>query len=85
MTPEVGYIPDESYDIGGPRNLGDEFRWNVPVLTYGFDENFKDFFGQPGIDAVEHTVLSPQRVPFTFSDLQATNFPYRFYRTEFIP
>jgi len=26
MTPEVGYIPGESWDIGGPRNLGDEFR-----------------------------------------------------------
>src|SRR5258708_5110537 len=41
MTPDVGFIHDEAYDVGGPRNLGDEFRWNVPVLTYGFDQNFK--------------------------------------------
>src|SRR5687767_9290688 len=63
MTPEVGYIPDESYDIGGPRNLGDEFRWNVPVLTYGFDQNFKDFSGQPGIDAVEQAVAILNALP----------------------
>jgi hypothetical protein len=63
MTPEVGFIRDEAWDIGGPRNLGDEFRWNVPVLTYGFDHNFKDFFGQPGIDAVEQAVAILNAVP----------------------
>jgi hypothetical protein len=63
MTPEVGFIQDEAYDVGGPRNLGDEFRWNVPVLTYGFDDNFKDFFGQPGIDAVEKAVAILNALP----------------------
>lgn len=56
MTPEVGFVHDEAFDVGGPRNLGDEFRWNVPVVTYGFDENFKNFFGQRGVDAVEKAV-----------------------------
>src|SRR3954465_15469208 len=56
MTPQVGFIRDPAYDVGGPRNLGDEFRWNVPVLTYGFDQNFKDFFGEEGIAAVEKAV-----------------------------
>ena len=27
-------------DIGGPMALGNEYRWNVPVLTYGFDQSF---------------------------------------------
>ena len=63
MTRDVGFIHDEAYDIGGPRNLGDEFRWNVPVLTYGFDEDFKNFFGQPGIDAVEKAVAMLNALP----------------------
>jgi hypothetical protein len=63
MTPDVGFIHDEAWDIGGPRNLGDEFRWNVPVLTYGFDDNFKNFFGQPGIDAVEKAVAMLNAIP----------------------
>jgi hypothetical protein len=63
MTPDVGFIHDEAYDVGGPRNLGDEFRWNVPVLTYGFDDNFKNFFGQPGIDAVEKAVAMLNAIP----------------------
>jgi hypothetical protein len=63
MTPDVGFIHDEAWDVGGPRNLGDEFRWNVPVLTYGFDDNFKNFFGQPGIDAVEKAVAMLNGIP----------------------
>jgi hypothetical protein len=31
------------------------------------------------------TPLETNTVPWTFSDPQATNFPYRFYRTEFLP
>jgi hypothetical protein len=25
-------------DIGGPMNVGEEYRWNVPVVTYGFEK-----------------------------------------------
>ena len=48
MTPEVGFVQDPAVDVGGPRNIGDEFRWNLPILTYGFDVEFKNFFGEPG-------------------------------------
>ena len=27
-------------DIGGPMNFGEGYRWNVPVVTYGFDSSF---------------------------------------------
>jgi hypothetical protein len=40
-------------DIGGPMNLNEEYRWNVPVLTYGFDSSFLDYFGSNGVAAVE--------------------------------
>ena len=26
-----------SGEIGGPMNLGEGYRWNMPVVTYGFD------------------------------------------------
>ena len=40
-------------DIGGPMDLGEEYRWNVPLLTYGFDQSFLDYFGSNGVAAVE--------------------------------
>ncbi len=50
----LGYgIRDE---IGGPQNLGEEYRWNVPVITYAFDSSFVDFFGTNGERAVEEAL-----------------------------
>ena len=40
-------------DIGGPMNINEEYRWNVPVVTYGFDKSFLDYFGSNGVAAVE--------------------------------
>ena len=28
------------FDVGAPHNLGEEYRWNIRQLTYGFDESF---------------------------------------------
>src|ERR1035441_6971188 len=35
-------------DIGGPANIGQDYRRNTPVLYYAFDENFLQFFGAYG-------------------------------------
>lgn len=48
----LGYNPLNS-DIGGPKNLTEEFRWTIPVVTYGFDDNFINYFGTNGVKAVE--------------------------------
>lgn len=40
-------------DIGGPMNLGEEYRWDVPVVVYAFDESFLNYFGQKGVEEVE--------------------------------
>ena len=34
-------------------NLGEEYRWNSPVLTYSYDESFLSYFGSNGVVAVE--------------------------------
>ena len=50
----IGYnLP---YDIGGPKNLGEEFRWNTPLIYYAFDQNFLDYFGTNGVAAVEQAI-----------------------------
>lgn len=40
-------------DLGGPQNLGEEYRRNTPVIYYTFDQNFLNYFGSNGIAAVE--------------------------------
>jgi hypothetical protein len=40
-------------DIGGPMNLGEEYRWNTPTLYYTFDQSFVDYFGGQGMAEVD--------------------------------
>src|SRR5580700_3475220 len=42
--------------IGGPMKMGEGYRWNVPVITYGFDQSFLDYFGTNGVAAVESAI-----------------------------
>jgi hypothetical protein len=72
MTPDLGYFPNQG-DIGGPMAIGEEYRWNVPVLTYGFDQSFIDYFGQPGIDAVEQAIQVINQLP-PASQMALTNY-----------
>lgn len=48
-------------DVGTPALTGEEYRWNVPLLTYGFDAAFEAEFGTNGIASVDKV----------FSDLTA--------------
>lgn len=43
-------------DIGGPKNLGEEYRWNTPILNYAMDANFFDYFGSNGVVAIEQAI-----------------------------
>jgi hypothetical protein len=61
-------------DIGGPMNLGEEYRWNVPVLTYTFDQSFLDYFGANGVAAVEHAIQILNALP-PASQLDPANYP----------
>src|SRR5258707_12088328 len=54
MNPTIGYhLPG---DIGGAMNIGEGYRWNVPVVTYAFDQSFLDYFGSNGVAEVEATI-----------------------------
>ena len=52
QTPALGYNALNT-DIGSPKNLGEEYRWNVPVITYAFDNSFLTYFGSEGVAAVD--------------------------------
>jgi hypothetical protein len=53
-------LPD---DIGGPMDLGEEYRWNTPIVTYAFDPSFVNYFGAKGVKQVEEAIRLLNRVP----------------------
>ncbi|HMJ88869.1 MAG TPA: hypothetical protein VK530_03590 [Candidatus Acidoferrum sp.] len=53
----VGLAYGFGEDIGGPMYRDEGFRWNVPVITYGFDKSFIDYFGPNGVKAIDEAFL----------------------------
>jgi len=65
QTATLGYgLPYEEYDefpgapvnlgdIGGPKNLGEGYRRNTPVIYYTYDANFLNYFGSNGAAACD--------------------------------
>ena len=37
-------------------NIGEEYRWNTPLLTYAYDESFLNYFGSNGVVAIENAI-----------------------------
>ena len=62
-------------DIGGPMDISNEYRWNVPVVTYGFDQSFLDYFGTNGVAAVESAIQILNALP-PASQIALTNYPF---------
>lgn len=42
-------------DFGGPKNIGDQFRWNIPVIYYAYDASFLSYFGASGQAAIDQS------------------------------
>src|SRR5579862_9622549 len=50
QVPVIGYaLPG---DINAPKNLGEEYRRNTPVVYYSVDASFYNYFGQKGVDEI---------------------------------
>ena len=43
-------------DIGTPKNIGEGYRRNTPILYYAYDANFSSYFGSNGEAAVDSAV-----------------------------
>lgn len=69
-------------DIGGPMGINEEYRWNVPTITYGFDKSFLDYFGSNGVAAVESAIQILNDLPAA-SDIVLTNYPMDTRRVNF--
>lgn len=60
QAPALGYNPgansrtyDPIGDAGAPKNIGGEYRLVEPILVYGFEDSFVNYFGEDGVQAVE--------------------------------
>ena len=54
-------------------NLGEEYRWNTPYVTYTYDESFINYFGSNGIAAIEKAMGMLNALPAASSI--KTNYP----------
>src|ERR1051325_3097239 len=59
----IGYNIPENGDLGGPMNLGDEYRWNTRTITFGIDSSFKTYFGQRGVEEIRKAVAIINKLP----------------------
>jgi hypothetical protein len=46
-----------------PQARDEEYRWNVPVITYGFDQPFFNYFGTNGINSIEENFKILNNLP----------------------
>jgi hypothetical protein len=72
----------QAWDIGGPMNLTEGYRWNVPVVTYAFDQSFLDFFGSNGVAAVEGALGILNALPAA-SQIDPSNYPPQMIRVNY--
>jgi hypothetical protein len=70
QTAAIGYNPLGG-EIGAPKNIGEEYRWNLPVITYGFDNSFISYFGSNGVAAIDKAFNILNSIP-AFSTLSVT-------------
>jgi hypothetical protein len=49
--------------IGGPMAIGEGYRWNMPTVTYGFDQTFLDYYGLQGVADVEKAIRVFNELP----------------------
>lgn len=61
QTAAIGYnLP---LDVGGVMNFFEDYRFTVPILTYGYDPTFLGFFGSNGVAAIESAMAVLNAVP----------------------
>src|SRR5438876_6006931 len=74
QTARIGY--NIGGDIGGPMNIGQEYRWNLPQVFYAYSDSFLTFFGARGVDEVDKAVKFLNDLP-TMSTVNIDNYPLK--------
>lgn len=75
QTPRIGYAIGLDWFPGyGPMNIGEEYRWNIPTLYYGFSPAFLNYFGQRGVVEVDKAVAVLNAIP-SVAQLSINDYP----------
>ena len=70
QTAALGYNPLGG-EVAAPKNIGEGYRWVQPVITYGIDKSFKDYFGLEGVEAIDNVFEILNAVPPASQILEA--------------
>src|SRR5271170_2006507 len=53
----------DGIENGAPKNFGEGSRLTTPIVTYGFDDTFLDYFGAQGVAAVDSAMQVLNALP----------------------
>jgi hypothetical protein len=73
QTPRLGYNIGVPFP-GGPMDIGEEYRINVPEFYYGFTPNFLSYFGQRGAQEIDKAMQILNELPKA-SAINIDNYP----------
>jgi hypothetical protein len=59
---DIGY-DEPGLDVGSPVDPLEAYRWNVPIITYAYDEGFIRYFGTNGMKVVDDAVRIFNELP----------------------
>jgi hypothetical protein len=81
QTLRLGYQGVDG-QIGGPMNLGEEYRWNAPLIYYAVDSGFLNYFGERGREEIDKAIKVLNDLP-PMSDLNVDNYPLKSERSNY--
>ena len=85
QTGAIGYGGVQSggvQTIGGPMNLVEEYRWNLPIIFYGADSSFLNFFGERGLEELDKAAKIINDLP-SMSQVKLDDYPLKSERVNY--
>ncbi|MBI3415831.1 MAG: hypothetical protein HY043_11035 [Verrucomicrobia bacterium] len=85
QIPGIGYTwttDGAVLTIGGVMNLGEEYRWNLPVIFYAVDSSFLNFFGARGVEEIDKAVKILNDLP-PVSQVNIDDYPLKSQRINY--
>lgn len=65
--------------LTGPMNIDEEYRFNVPIVTYGVTSDFASFFGARGVEEIRKAIAVLDDLP-NVDQLEVDDYPTQSYR-----
>ena len=81
MTTRLGYDVNpitwpsgDGAGVGGPMNIGEEYRLNLPTISYAYAPSFLNYFGDRGVREIEKAVAILNALP-SMDNVDIDDFP----------